>query len=183
MALSDKHARFVAEYLRDHNATQAAIRAGYSPQTAAAQASRLLRNVKVRAAVRRGQARVIAEAEVSAAATLRELGRVGYFDIGQVFARNGDLIPMHELPPAVRAGIASVEVVMKNAAAGDGKVDRVLKIRTTDKVPALGLLARHFALLVDRVEVSGAETLAEKIAAARRRGAELAAARAGKQGG
>jgi phage terminase small subunit len=182
MPLSDKHARFVAEYLIDSNATQAAIRAGYSPKTAAAQASRLLRNVKVRAAVRRGQARVIAEAEVSAAATLRELGRVGYFDIGQVFRRNGDLIPIHQLPPAVRAGIASVEIVLKNATAGDDKIDRVLKIRTTDKVPALGLLARHFALLVDRVQVTGAVSLAEKIAAARRRGAQLQAERAGTKG-
>ena len=39
--------RFVREYLIDRNGTQAAIRAGYSPKTAAAQASRLLKDVKV----------------------------------------------------------------------------------------------------------------------------------------
>ena len=43
--------RFVDEYLRDLNGTQAAIRAGYSSKTAAQQASRLLRNVKVRQAI------------------------------------------------------------------------------------------------------------------------------------
>lgn len=47
MALTDKQKRFCEEYLIDLNATQAAIRAGYSPKTAEQTASRLLRNVKV----------------------------------------------------------------------------------------------------------------------------------------
>lgn len=50
--LTDKQAAFVAEYLIDLNATQAAIRAGYSANTAEAQGSRLLSNVKVAEAVR-----------------------------------------------------------------------------------------------------------------------------------
>lgn len=48
MALTAKQQRFVDEYLKDLNATQAAIRAGYSKKTADQQASRLLTNVKVR---------------------------------------------------------------------------------------------------------------------------------------
>lgn len=51
MALTAKVQRFVTEYLIDLNATQAAIRAGYSAKTAAAQASRLLTNVKVSEAI------------------------------------------------------------------------------------------------------------------------------------
>ena len=49
--LTDKQQRFCEEYVVDLNATQAAIRAGYSANTAEAQASRLLRNVKVQAYV------------------------------------------------------------------------------------------------------------------------------------
>lgn len=49
--LAPKIDRFVEEYLVDLNGTQAAIRAGYSEKTAAQQASRLLRNVKVQQAV------------------------------------------------------------------------------------------------------------------------------------
>lgn len=45
--LTDKQKRFVDEYLIDCNATQAAIRAGYSEKTAEVIGSRLLRNVKV----------------------------------------------------------------------------------------------------------------------------------------
>lgn len=54
--LTAKQARFVEEYLIDLNATQAAIRAGYSERTANEQASRLLANAKVSAAVARAQA-------------------------------------------------------------------------------------------------------------------------------
>lgn len=51
MALTPKQARFVQEYLIDLNATQAAVRAGYSERTACEQGSRLLANVKVQAAL------------------------------------------------------------------------------------------------------------------------------------
>lgn len=45
--LTDKQRRFCEEYIIDWNATQAAIRAGYSSKSAAAEASRLLRNVNI----------------------------------------------------------------------------------------------------------------------------------------
>ena len=51
MPLTPKQERFVEEYLIDLNATQAAIRAGYSAKTAEAQGSRLLSNVNVSALV------------------------------------------------------------------------------------------------------------------------------------
>ncbi len=54
MSLSSKQARFVEEYLIDLNATQGAIRAGYSAKTAEVQGTRLLGNVKVREAVEAG---------------------------------------------------------------------------------------------------------------------------------
>ena len=53
--LSPKRQRFVDEYLIDLNATQAAIRAGYSEKTAQEQSARLLSNVMVRAAIEDGQ--------------------------------------------------------------------------------------------------------------------------------
>lgn len=54
--LTDKQRRFVQEYLIDLNATQAAIRAGYSAKTAQEQSSRLLSNVMVQGAVEALQA-------------------------------------------------------------------------------------------------------------------------------
>lgn len=65
--LSGKRALFVAEYLKDRNATQAAIRAGYSEATAKQQGSRLLTRVDIRAAVVVSDTRVVAKVEKSAA--------------------------------------------------------------------------------------------------------------------
>lgn len=56
--LSAKQQAFAREYLVDRNATQAAIRAGYSAATAKQQGARLLTNVDVRAAVNRGESAV-----------------------------------------------------------------------------------------------------------------------------
>jgi phage terminase small subunit len=56
MKLAPKQARFVEEYLIDLNATQAAIRAGYSPKTAEQQGSRLLGNAKVSVAIHAARA-------------------------------------------------------------------------------------------------------------------------------
>lgn len=69
--LSDKQARFVEEYLVDLNGTQAALRAGYSPKTADAQASRLLKNVKIVAAVQAAQAARSERTEITADMVLR----------------------------------------------------------------------------------------------------------------
>lgn len=54
----DRRARFVAEYLIDQNATQAAIRAGYSAKTARFQASRLLTDANVQAGIAAGQQKI-----------------------------------------------------------------------------------------------------------------------------
>ena len=53
--LTAKQARFKDEYLIDNNATQAAIRAGYSKKTAKSQGQRLLTNVDIAAAIKAGQ--------------------------------------------------------------------------------------------------------------------------------
>jgi phage terminase small subunit len=50
--MTPKQKLFVSEYLKDFNATRAATDAGYSPDTAAEQGSRLLKNVQIREEVK-----------------------------------------------------------------------------------------------------------------------------------
>lgn len=76
MALTPKQERFVAEYLKDLNATQAYIRAGYSKNGAAQGAERLLRNVEIASAVAEGQARIAGKLEITAEKVLRDLEEV-----------------------------------------------------------------------------------------------------------
>lgn len=71
--LSDKHERFCREYLKDCNATQAYIRAGYEPKDASVSGSRLLANAKVKARIAELQARRAEKLEISADAILARL--------------------------------------------------------------------------------------------------------------
>lgn len=71
--LSDKQQRFVTEYLVDHNATKAAMRAGYSEKTAQQQGSRLLCNVVVKEAIAEGQQQLVERIEYDAQCLLEDM--------------------------------------------------------------------------------------------------------------
>lgn len=74
MQLTPKQARFAEEYVLDHNATAAALRAGFAPKSARVTACRLLKaNRAVQAAVEAQEALVAAEMGVSRQRVLREL--------------------------------------------------------------------------------------------------------------
>ena len=64
--VGSKPERFIAEYLIDMNATQAAIRAGYSPKSAHVQGSRLLRNAVIAEGIAEGLERLASKLEVTA---------------------------------------------------------------------------------------------------------------------
>lgn len=83
--LTPKQARFVAEYLVDCNATQAAVRAGYSAKTAKVQGSRLLTNAAVRKAVEAKGAKVAAKLEITAERIEAELGRYAFAESPDAF--------------------------------------------------------------------------------------------------
>lgn len=70
---TERQAAFVREYVKDWNATQAAIRAGYSERTADEQGCRLLANTRVRSAIERRREQIVALADVDAAMVVREL--------------------------------------------------------------------------------------------------------------
>jgi phage terminase small subunit len=169
--LTPKQARFVAEYLIDLNGKQAAIRAGYAPSNAESTASTLLRDPKVSQAVAAGKAKQLAAADLSAARVLEELRRVAFLDPIGFWRPDGTLRPIAEMAPEVRAALASHEVILKNVAAGDGVQDTVCKIRWADKVRPLEVLAKHFGLLVEKIELkeTAAEARVARLQAARRR--------------
>lgn len=80
--LSPQQERFIREYLLDRNATQAAVRAGYSPKTAHVQGPRLLQNVAIATAVKQAEAKVLGKIEVKAERIQQERERLGLYDIG-----------------------------------------------------------------------------------------------------
>jgi len=86
----------------------------------------------------------------NSARTLEELRRVASSDISRFFDARGNLKPLDQVALEDRATIASIEVVLKNTAAGDGKMERVVKIRLKDKMRALKMAMKHFGLLPPR---------------------------------
>jgi phage terminase small subunit len=87
---TDRQAAFVREYFVDWNGTQAAIRAGYSADTAQEQSSRLLSNVIIRAAIERRAAQIAAVAEVDTAMLVRELLDVAPADVRELVSVHRD---------------------------------------------------------------------------------------------
>lgn len=71
---------FALEYLKDLNATQAAIRAGYSEKTAAQIGERLLRNVEIRQQVQEAMDKRAARTEIDGDKILRELWKIAFAD-------------------------------------------------------------------------------------------------------
>lgn len=74
--LTPKQVRFVSEYLKDLNATQASIRAGYSARTAEQQGPRLLGNVGVAAAITAGKTKAAERNQLSVDYVLTRLQAV-----------------------------------------------------------------------------------------------------------
>jgi hypothetical protein len=78
--LTDQQRLFVAEYLKDNNATQAAIRAGYSKKTANEQGARLLAKVSIAQAIAQQQKASIVRTLGSADEVLEQMWRLATFD-------------------------------------------------------------------------------------------------------
>jgi phage terminase small subunit len=107
--LTPKQARFCVEYLKDHNGTQAAMRAGFSLRTAAKQAPQLLARTSVRSKIEQGDAKIAKKCELDAVEVLRESKRIMFSDIDQLLDENGDWKPIKIWPEDARRAVASVE--------------------------------------------------------------------------
>lgn len=167
--MTPKQELFVLEYRKDLNATKAAIRAGYSKKTASSIGERLLRNVEVKAAIEKATVKQLERAELSAARVLEEMRRLGFSNVKNLFDAEGNLRPIHTLSDEDAACISGIEVVMKNATAGDGKIDRVLKVKVWDKRATLEMLGKHFALLTEQVHHTASDELLAALDAGRAR--------------
>jgi len=141
---NSKRQRFVAEYLIDLNATQAAIRAGYSKATAYSAGQRLLKNVEVAAAVEAAMAERQVRTEITADMVIRELAKIAFLDPRKFFRPDGSLVPVHELDDDAAAGLAGLAVTVH--VGEDGGETRTAKIKLADKRAALVDLGKHLGL-------------------------------------
>jgi phage terminase small subunit len=153
--LSEKHQRFVEEYLIDLNATQAAIRAGYSEKTAYAQGSALLKHVEVKKAISAAKKARAERMAISQDRVLLELARIAYFDIRKTVDKNGAPIPIEQLDDDTAAAIGGIDV-LEQFEMMDGErvpVGLLKKYKVFDKNTALANAMRHLGMLKDSLKV------------------------------
>lgn len=151
-ALTAKQQVFVQEYLVDLNATQAAIRAGYSKRTAEWIGPQLLGKTHVSEAVQKAMAKREERTEITQDRVLKEYAKLAFLDPRRFYDDDGQLLQVHELPDDVAAALSSMEVVTEKA--GDLEL-AVRKIKFSDKKAALDSIARHLGMFKDKTELTG----------------------------
>jgi Phage terminase, small subunit len=127
------------------NATDAAIKAGYSPKTAQQQGARLLSDVMVLELITKKQAKLAAKFSLRTEDVLRELARIVYADPRKAFAPDGSLLPVHLWPDEVAAMISSIESDEIYAGTGEDKVfiGHTKKVKFWDKNSAIDKAMKH----------------------------------------
>jgi phage terminase small subunit len=158
MMLTSKQARFVEEYLVDCSGKQAAIRAGYSPKSAEAQASRLLSNARVQAALQAAMRARSRRTEVTADRVVTELAKLAFADMRDYWPQKGEQVDLTKLDPDRTAAIAEITIDEEcEPPNGKGEPTRKRKTRLKlhDKKGALDSLARHLGMFVDRHVAEG----------------------------
>ncbi len=162
--MTPKQQRFVDEYMIDLNATAAAKRAGYSEDTAAEQASRLLKNVKVSAAVAERRAKMSERLEITAERVLRELALIGFANMHDYIRLTDDGDAYVDLSALSRDQAAAINEVtvedFKDGRGEDARDVRRIKFKLSDKRAALVDLGRHLKLFTDVTEHKLGEDLA-----------------------
>lgn len=143
--LTAKQERFVAEYLIDLNATQAAIRSGYSAKTAEWIGPQLLTKSHVAAAVAAAQQERGAETKITAARVLQEIARLAFFDPRKLLTSDGEPVPIQDLDDDTAAAIAGLETATEKERGGEG-VTYIRKYKIADKNNALEKLSKHLGL-------------------------------------
>lgn len=140
--LTAKQQRFVDEYLIDLNATQAAIRAGYSADTARAIGSENLTKPDIAEAIAKRQQERSEKTQIDAAWVLTRLAEEATADIADIYGDDGQLLPVKEWPLIWRQGL--VQGIETEELSVEGvTMGIVRKIKQSDRVKRIELIGRH----------------------------------------
>lgn len=140
MALKEKQIRFCEEYLIDLNATQAAIRAGYSEKTAHSIGAENLIKPEIQNYLQKRRDELANSLNITQERVLKELAAIAFSDSRKFFAEDGALKPITDLDDESSAAISGMDI---EEIKQDGfTVGTVKKLKRWDKVKALDSLCR-----------------------------------------
>lgn len=149
--LTEKQKRFVEEYLIDLNATQAAIRAGYSVKTANEQGAQNLAKLSIKEEISKAMAERSKRTGINQDRVIEELAKIA-------FVNANDLINPEDASvrkDASKDDLACIQSVKVKQSFSDKGDITEREVRLNDKMKALELLGKHLGMWKDKVELSG----------------------------
>lgn len=173
--MTPKQERFVQEYLLDLNATQAAIRSGYSAKTAHVIGPENLEKPEIKAAIDAAKAKREEATQVDANWVLKRLADEATADIADLYNKEtGDLLPVHEWPLIWRQGLVQgIEIDALYEGHGEDRIQigQTRKIKLDNRIRRLELIGKHVRVnaFQDQVAVIGLDALADRLARAGKR--------------
>ena len=157
--MTEKQKRFIAEYMIDLNATQAAIRAGYSPKTANEQGARLLVNVSIQTELQKAMAERSRRTGISQDRVILELARIAFVNPKDVInTKTGEVIEN-----ASADDLACIQSVKVKTMDGDKGFSEEREVKLNDKLRALEMLGKHLGMWNDKVNLDVDAELSIKI--------------------
>ncbi|MFZ4215437.1 terminase small subunit [Pantoea endophytica] len=157
MALTDKQDMFCREYLIDLNASQAAIRAGYSQKTASRMGSENLSKPDIAKRIIELKTARNERVEINADYVLQRLVQIDEMDVLDILKDDGGLKLVHEWPKVWRTTLSGLDVLTTVTNFDETTTENILKkIKWPDKVKNLELLGKHIAVQAFREQATHA---------------------------
>jgi phage terminase small subunit len=157
--LTPKQEKFCEEYLVDLNATQAAIRTGYSEKTARSIASELLTKPNIQHRLRELRDEVQKKTQITKERVLEEYGKLAFanmIDYVRITPDGDAYVDLSNLTRDQAAALSEITVDDFTDGRGEDARDiKRIKIKLSDKKGALDSIAKHLGMFVEKHEVTG----------------------------
>ena len=145
MDMTHRQMTFAREYPVDFNATQAAIRAGYSKRSAYSTGHSLLKKPEIQKEIRRASDRAAMEAGVTLARVLKEIASIAFADILDYVevSEDGRHASFRIRPGADTGAIRTIKTVPPGDRSPDEPSGAILEVTLHDRLRPLDMLMRH----------------------------------------
>ncbi|MGJ1360593.1 terminase small subunit [Sphingobacterium spiritivorum] len=140
--LTDKQERFVKEYLIDLNATQAAIRAGYSEISARQIAEKNMSKHDIQEAIKNAQQEISKRNDITIDRVLNEYAKIAFSDVRNILTPDGGLKDAFEWDNETAGAVASIKSFEVTTPEGE-KLGTNREIKMYDKLRALDSIGKH----------------------------------------
>lgn len=164
---------YAQEYTKcPENQTQAAINAGFSPNTAAVKASAMMRDERIQKRIAELMEERNKRLRVSADYVLLRLVEIDQMDVIDILNDDGTLKPIRDWPKIWRTTLSGFDLSSTIMNMDETSIETILKkIKWPDKVKNLELIGKHVDVNAfrERLEIDVKMTIAEKMAKARKR--------------